>query len=354
MKKSLSLLSLSLLAVTSTASALQIYQQDGTSVQINGQFRPMLAYTEGQRTDLRDRGSRVEFIFTQDIDQAWKLIGKTRIIFNGKDASGNNYSGFGDPRTAQLYLGVEHKSVGRLYLGRLPTNGDAIMLGDWQLGGSGRNPLTAEANKGVHFRSVELDGFQFGADYLFGSAEKGVNNSPKHLKNGYGLALFYANKLNDDWRLRFRAGYTHDNYDSYQFSAPDSTGISRSWIENGVNRSAWRVAGELKYRDLEIAYNYGELKDLQRATYLNHHAVKEKRHFLAARYFITPKFAGYSQFRYEKRGENVNHGYTLGLDYRPIKNLITFIEFGRDRNISNVNQHNKYVNQYYTGFRFLF
>ncbi|SUB26086.1 porin [Avibacterium gallinarum] len=354
MKKSLSLLALSLLAATSTASAVEIYKKDGTSVQINGQFRPMLAHTEGERSDLRDRGSRVEFIFAQEMAENLRLIGKARMIFNGKDASGSNHSGFGDPRTAQLYLGVEHKSVGRLYLGRLPANGDAIMLGDWQLGGSGRNPLTASAEKGAHFRTVEFAGFQFGADYLFGSSEKGVDNSPKHLKNGYGLALYYTNKLNDDWRVRLRAGYTRDNYDSHQFSAPDSTGANKSWIEKDVNRSAWRVSGEVKYRNLEVAYNYGELKDLQRANYLDTNAVKEKRHFLAAKYFITPKFAGYSQFRYEKRGENVNHGYTLGLDYRPIKNLITFIEFGRDRNISNVNVHNKYVNQYYTGFRFLF
>lgn len=352
MKKSLSLLTLSLLAA-GMAHGVEIYKQDGTSVRIDGQFRPMIANTEGQRTDLRDRGSRIDFLFGQQMDNGWKLVGKARIIFNGNDASGKNHSGFGDPRTGQLYLGIEQKSVGRLYFGRQATNGDAIMFGDWQLGGGGRQVLTASAEKGVHFRTIEFAGFQFGADYLFGSAVKDLN-SAKSLKNGYGLSLFYTNKLNDDWRLRFRAGYTRDNYDSYQFTAPDSLGVNKSWIANDVKRDAWRVAAEVKYRDLELAYNYGELKDLQFANYLDTNRVKEKRHFLAAKYFFTSQFAGYSQFRYEKRGENVNHGYTLGLDYRPIKNLITFVEFARDRNIANVNVRNKYVNQYYTGFRFLF
>ncbi|MGY6090999.1 hypothetical protein [Avibacterium paragallinarum] len=110
----------------------------------------------------------------------------------------------------------------------------------------------------------------------------------------------------------------------------------------------------MKYRDFEFAYNYGELKDLQYASYLDSKQVKEKRHFLAAKYFVTADFAGYSQFRYEKRGEQINQGYTLGVDYRPVKNFITFIEFARDRNIGDINVHNKYVNQYYTGFRLLF
>ncbi|PVX33418.1 putative porin [Pasteurella langaaensis DSM 22999] len=351
MKKSLSLLTLSLLA-SATAHGVEIYKKDGLAFQINGQYRPMIVHSEGQRTDLRDRGSRIEFILKQDMG-GWTLVGKNRIIFNGKDANGSNNSGFGEPRTAQLYLGLEQKSIGRLYFGRLPTNGDAIMLGDYQLGGNGRNPLTASTSKGIHYRSAAYAGFEVGADYLFGSAVKDLN-STSSLKNGYGLALYYTNKFNDDWRFRFRAGYTRDAYDSHQFKAPDNNGVNRSWIANDVNRDAWRVSTEVKYRDFEVAYNYGELKDLQFANYLDTDRVKEKRHFLAARYFFTPKFAAYSQFRYEKRGENVNRGYTAGLDYRPIKNFITFIEFARDRNIANVNVHNDYANSYYTGFRFLF
>lgn len=96
------------------------------------------------------------------------------------------------------------------------------------------------------------------------------------MQNGYGLALFYTNKLNDDWRIRFRAGYTRDNYDSYEFSAPDSTGINKKWIGQNIHRDAWRVAAEMKYRDFEFAYNYGELKDLQYASYLDNKQVKEK------------------------------------------------------------------------------
>ncbi|MEE3622053.1 porin, partial [Avibacterium paragallinarum] len=354
MKKTFSFLTLSLLSITATTvNAVEIYKKEGTSVQINGQFRPMLANTEGQRTDLRDRGSRIDFVFGQKLGEDWKLIGQTRIIFNGQDSSGSNHSGFGDPRVGQLFLGVEQKSIGRLYFGRFATNGDAVMFGNWQLGGGGRNPLRAAMEKGIHFRTIEFAGFQFGADYLLGSATKKMN-SKKNLQNGYGLALFYTNKLNDDWRIRFRAGYTRDNYDSYEFSAPDSTGVNKKWIGQNIHRDAWRVTAEVKYRDFEFAYNYGELKDLQYASYLDSKQVKEKRHFLAAKYFVTSNFAGYSQFRYEKRGEQINQGYTLGVDYRPVKNFITFIEFARDRNIGDINVHNKYVNQYYTGFRLLF
>ncbi|WP_410683631.1 hypothetical protein ACIRXL_00505 [Avibacterium paragallinarum] len=76
MKKTFSFLTLSLLSITATtASAVEIYKKEGTSVQINGQFRPMLANTEGQRTDLRDRGSRIDFVFGQKLGEDWKLIG---------------------------------------------------------------------------------------------------------------------------------------------------------------------------------------------------------------------------------------------------------------------------------------
>lgn len=159
MKKTFSFLTLSLLSITATtASAVEIYKKEGTSVQINGQFRPMLANTEGQRTDLRDRGSRIDFVFGQKLGEDWKLIGQTRIIFNGQDSSGSNHSGFGDPRVGQLFLGVEQKSIGRLYFGRFATNGDAVMFGNWQLGGGGRNPLRAAMEKGIHFRTIEFAG----------------------------------------------------------------------------------------------------------------------------------------------------------------------------------------------------
>lgn len=78
MKKTFSFLTLSLLSITATtASAVEIYKKDGSSVQINGQFRPMLAHTEGERSDLRDRGSRVDFIFAQEMTEDLRLIGKS-------------------------------------------------------------------------------------------------------------------------------------------------------------------------------------------------------------------------------------------------------------------------------------
>lgn len=348
MKRSYSLLALSLLATT-TAHGVEIYKQEGTSFRLDGQFRPMFEKTTGKATEFRDRGSRLDFLASQQLTETIKAIGKLRIAFNG----GKPHAGIGDPRAAQLYAGFEHKGIGRLYFGRLATNGDAIMLGDWQLGGGGRNPLTASASSGVHFRSVEFSGIQLGADYIFGDAQSKIEQN-RNLKHGYGVSLFFNHKFDDSLRLRMRAGFTRDNYDRYQFSAPDNTGTNATWVVNKANRDAWRVAAELKFNDVEVAYNYGELKDLQRAFFRSDKNVKEKRHFLAAKYFFTPKFASYAQYRHETRAANTNHGYTLGVDYRPTKNLITFVEFGRDRNIGNIHKRDGYVNKYYTGFRLLF
>lgn len=348
MKKAYSLLALSLFAAT-TAHAVDIYKQEGTVVRMEGQFRPMFEKTSEKATELRDRGTRLDFFASQQLTETIKALGKLRIAFNGANA----HAGIGDPQAAQLYAGFEHKDVGRLYFGRLATNGDAIMLGDWQLGGGGRNPLTASASSGVHFRSVEFSGVQLGADYIFGDGQSKIKEH-KNLKHGYGISLFFHHQFDESLRLRMRAGYTQDRYDRYQFSAPDNTGSNATWIVNKANRDAWRVAAELKFKEVEVAYNYGELKDLQRAYFRSDKSVKEKRHFLAARYFFTPKFASYAQYRHETRAANTNHGYTLGVDYRPIKNLITFLEFGRDRNIGNLHKRSEYVNKYYAGFRLLF
>lgn len=335
------------------AQSATIYDKDGTRVQIGGQFRPMLLIKDGERTDLRDRGSRLELIISQDIGYGFKAIGKTRITFYGRDSNGSNYSGFGNPTTGQLYAGFEHNQIGRLYFGNLPTNGDAIMLGDWQLNCCGSNPLTAEAKKAVHFRSSPFYNFRVGADYIFGETQKD-NNITKNLKNGYGLALYYDQRIDNTWLIRFRAGYTQDNYDSHNFTALNTTTNSNQiWTAYDVKREAFRVAGEIGYKAFSFAYNYGEIKHLNRLYYLDTKAVKEKRHFFALKYNLTEQVALYSQYRREEKIFK-NNGYTVGVDYRPIRNLITFVEFARDRNINGLYSQNKYVNQYSTGFRLLF
>ncbi|WP_132691778.1 porin [Volucribacter psittacicida] len=314
----------------------------------------MLQFKEGDRGDLRDRGSRVELMITEQLGHGFSAFAKTRIMFNGKDASGSNHSGFGQPTTGQLFAGFQHKNYGRLFFGRQPTNGDAIMLGDYQWGGSGMNVLTAEGHKAIHYRSGTYAGFQFGADYLFGQSIKAEHQKgdTKNLKNGYGVALFYDNKFNDDLRFRFRAGYTQDNYDRYNQYNDDGDPLITP-INEWTRRTAWRVSGEVTYQSFSIAYNYGEIRQGKRLYNTDLNTIKEKRHFLATRYRITEQVSSYAQYRHNKK-IYTNHGYTLGVDYRPIHNFISFVEFGRDRNVNPLKPKQKYVNTYYVGFRVLF
>lgn len=354
MKTKVSILTaaITLVLTTPPLQAATIYEQDGTRIQLGGDFRPMLQFKEGDRGDLRDRGSRVELMITEQLGHGFSAFAKTRIMFDARDSSGSNYSGFGQPRTGQLFAGFQHRDYGRLFFGRQPTNGDAIMLGDYQWGGSGMNPLTAEGHKAIHYRSGTYAGFQFGADYIFGDAQKNSTDT-RPRKNGYGVALFYDNKFGDDLRLRFRAGYTQDNYDSYNFTSLDTNNTRVNWTTKDVKRDAWRVAGEITYQAFSFAYNYGEIKHLDRYYVNDNKAVKEKRHFVALRYRITEQVSTYSQYRHNKK-IYTNHGYTLGVDYRPIRNFISFVEFGRDRNVNPLYAKQKYVNTYYVGFRVLF
>ncbi|MBE2897475.1 porin [Pasteurellaceae bacterium 20609_3] len=327
MKKTLVALAVAAMAATS-ANAAVVYNQDGTKVQVNGQFRMQLQRIGNSRTDLYDRGNRLEVMANQDLGNGFSAVGKYRLTFNGKDDKDSTGSTFGNPTTDQLYAGFEQKDIGRLYFGRLPTNGDAIMLGDYQLSSSGgSNPLTSSAKKGIHFKSADFSGFRVGADYIFGTPDK--NAEGRVLKNGYGVAAYYDGKLAEATKLRVRAGLTHDRY------------------ENSDYKKAWRAAAELAQGPFALAYNYGEI----RAKELGVTKDKETRHFIAAKYNITDMTSVFAQLKLEKREEK-SKGYVVGVDHWLNKNFGTYIEFARDRNTKKVGSD--YQNKYFTGFRYIF
>ncbi|MBE2893704.1 porin [Spirabiliibacterium falconis] len=327
MKKTLVALAVAAMAATS-ANAAVVYDQDGTKVQVNGQFRMQLQRIGNSRTDLYDRGNRLEVMANQDLGNGFSAVGKYRLTFNGKDDKDTSGSTFGNPTTDQLYAGFEQKDIARLYFGRLPTNGDAIMLGDYQLSSSsGRNTLTDSAKKGVHFRSAAFSGFRVGADYIFGTADK---NAEGHvLKNGYGVAAYYDGQLAEATKLRVRAGLTHDRF------------------ENADYKKAWRAAAELVQGPVALAYNYGEIRAKNNGVVEK----KETRHFLAAKYNITDMTSVFAQLKLEKREEKSN-GYVVGVDHWLNKNFGTYLEFARDRDTKK--EGSAYQNKYFTGFRYIF
>lgn len=313
MKKTLVALAVAAVAATS-ANAAVVYNQDGSKVEVGGSVRLLLEKSTDKRADLKNNGSRLQFKGTQDLGNGLSAIGYAELRFDGKEASKDN-SNFGNISTKRLWAGLKQDGVGTLTFGRQLTNGDNIQLSDFTYLYGGNNNLTGASNKSVKFVSESFNGFSFGLDYLFGDADKKVDN----YKNGYGAALYYSTDLAQDVKFNFVGGYTQDRLETVKTTKRDS----------------WRLAGEFVIDRFTVGYNYGQSRDTDNGVKQE----KETFHLLGARYRYSDVSSIILQWKRESQDIATNT-YVAGVDYKLHKNVVTFLEYGLEKTHGKKNQHN--------------
>ena len=357
MKKTVIALAIAAFAATGAANAATVYNQDGTKVELGGSARIFLGKLgKDQRGDLVNDGSRIKINATHTLDNGLSAFVGYETRFNGTQTNAKGKSiqkqsgsdtSFGGLTTNKLFVGFGFENVGKLSFGRQATTADDV-LGDGLYYRSGdNNILTTSADKSIKFRSADFEGFSFGADYLFGNADKAATATGKIYKNGTGVAAFYNYDFEKNHNIEFAAGYTFDHYLNSNSSAT---------LQKNHN---WLLSSHYRLDAFRFAVAYGQSTEkVAGAT----HDTKGKYIFLESKYDLAdvagiPSTLGLQWERYSEKdyngqdqGKSIKNQYIAMADYKLSKNVVPYVQYTRATEKDNVGQRTS-ENVYGAGLR---
>lgn len=328
MKKTLVALAVAAVAATS-ANAAVVYNQDGTKVEVGGQFRVLLTKNSGERADLKNPGSRVEIKATQELGSGFSALAATQLRFSSRNSDGDANKDFDDIEAYNVYAGFAQDQIGTLTFGKQNTNQDDLGISDYTYDLGDVKMTHNHDKKAAKFRSVEWNGLSVGADYFFGDAEK--DSATEQNGKGWGAALFYTAEVANDTTLTVNGGYTKVK----NFDRTDPT-------NNGdYNESAYVVGAELATGPFALAVDWSEKVSTNDTNALDFgtdevgiDAHKIRALEVGAKYNYLENAKVYGEYQYWKATPNSGddkvtmNGFILGTDYWFTKQVVTYLEAG--------------------------
>ncbi|KGQ43347.1 membrane protein [Gallibacterium anatis] len=328
MKKTLVALAVAAVAATS-ANAAVVYNQDGTKVEVGGQFRVKLTKDSNERIDLKNPGSRIDIKASQDLGNGFSALAATQLRFSARDAAGDEKQDFNDIEAYDVYAGFAYDQAGTLTFGKQASNQDDLGISDYTYDLGDVKQTHNHDDKAAKFRSVEWNGFSFGADYFFGNAKK--DSATEQNGKGWGAALFYTAEVANDTTLTVNGGYTKVK----NFDRTDLT-------NNGdYNESAYVVGAELASGPFALAVDWSEKVSTNDTNALDFgtdevgiDAHKIRALEVGAKYNYLENAKVYGEYQYWKATPNSGddkvtmNGFILGTDYWFTKQVVTYLEAG--------------------------
>ena len=355
MKKTLVALAVAAVAATS-ANAAVVYNQDGTKVEVGGQFRVLLTKNSGERADLKNPGSRVEIKATQELGSGFSALAATQLRFSSRNSDGDANKDFDDIEAYNVYAGFAQDQIGALTFGKQNTNQDDLGISDYTYDLGDVKMTHNHDKKAAKFRSVEWNGLSVGADYFFGDAEK--DSATEQNGKGWGAALFYTAEVANDTTLTVNGGYTKvkkfardhlvlDGKTTVQNTNGNNVVVSTYKTENyDYNESAYVVGAELATGPFALAVDWSEKHSTNGTNALDFgtnevdiDAHKIRALEVGAKYNYLENAKVYGEYQYWKAttegvvGANDNtkvtmNGFILGTDYWFTKQVVTYLEAG--------------------------
>lgn len=345
MKKTL--VALAVAAFAASASAVTVYENEGTKVDFDGQLRLLLekqaSKVKGQsstsgHTDLKNNGSRFGISIKHNINENLYGFGRyeTRLGSNSENAAG-----WGDVTTDEAYVGLGGYGH-EISFGKQAVIGDSIGQAGFDkvygvgTGGikysanntnkKGFDILTASSDSAINYTYTGIEGLTLGANYNVAN-ERDNKGEVKvdSTKSGFGLGAKYTAKIAESQSVTVAAGYTHDDYKSGAVNKKDKDGV---YFGLKYVNAPFTVA---------VDGGHGVVKTDN---------VKEKIDFVrtGARFDVTPKSGVYGNYSYgtykNKAYKATAHQFMLGADYKLHKQVVTFVE---GRLIKNKDSNNKKV-----------
>ncbi|PJG82567.1 porin [Caviibacterium pharyngocola] len=331
MKKTLIALAIAAVAATS-ANATVIYQKDGTKIDLDGRVNLEVQNIKGQRTDLRDEGSRVRVRAFQEIGGGFSAIAATELRFSNADQIGGNM------RAHRLFAGFTHPEIGTLTFGRQLHLGDHIPKANYTYEWGG-NVFFDAHKKSASFMSAKFGGVRLAADYYFGNSKKSDDTSSGTSAwdegQGYGVGFFYDGKW-DDLAVRFGSGFTEVTQSTDGTKANEFK-LKRAGIGFDVKYNIVTVGLDWAHGKAAKGYESGNI-GFQKIANAGGPFNENNRFLVGLKVDVTPQNAVYSQYYFgtaKKADRDLDdikmRGWMLGVDHRFNKNVAVYLEGGKGK-----------------------
>ncbi|EFL81600.1 porin [Actinobacillus pleuropneumoniae] len=324
MKKTL--VALAVTAFAASASAVTVYDAEGTKVQVDGSLRLVLEqassktkYANGQtekkknaHSQLRNAGSRFGVRVNHDLGNDFYALGRLEIRFD----KNNSDDQFGDLYAKRAYVGLGSKQYGEVTFGRQLTIADDYGQTDDYEYGIVPSYIATSGNQVIRYDYKGIEGLQIGANYNF--AEKRNARGEvlvNELKNAYGLGAVYETQLGGN-TFNVEGGIGRSNY---------ATDINHKHYQDGYELALGYAIGDFKLVS-DFGYKYEK-----------NGAARTKAFFVAPgfQYQVIPASRIYGNYLYERAETTVDekdaakakkHGFLLGVDYQLHKQVVAFVE----------------------------
>lgn len=323
MKKTL--VALAVAAFATSASALTVYEADGSKVDFDGSIRLRLdngsTKADGQsrvekHSNLHNDGSRFGVRMKHDIAEDFYALGRVEFRFDD-EATGSDK--FGDLYAKRAYVGLGSKQYGELTFGRQVLIGDDIAQSGFDNAyGTWDTTLATASNSAVRYDYKGIEGLQVGLDYRFAEKRNATTNDVEtgELKSGYGAGVTYNFKVAENQAVTVAAGYSRDNY---------ATGTSTK-----SHKDAYAAGAKYTVDALTLAADYA-------GSFKKTGSEKERGNAfrVGAKYAVTPAIAVYGNYGHgvvkTKNGsattqKDVYDKFMLGTEYKVHKNVFTYLE----------------------------
>ncbi|WGE91999.1 porin [Actinobacillus genomosp. 1] len=332
MKKTL--VALAVTAFAASASAVTVYDAEGTKVQVDGRLDIILDQAKkevktgnvkvGNRahTYLRDTGgSRFGVRVNHELNDGFYALGRLEMRFKEteKDSDGQvvRGNGFGDVYVKRAYVGLGKKELGELTFGRQLTLADDYGQTDDYEYGIVPSYIATDGTGVVRYDYKGIEGLQIGANYNFAEKRNAAGEVlVDELKNAYGVGAVYETALANGHVFNIEGGYGRSTY---------VTGENYNHHQDGYELALGYTIGDFK---LVGDFGYGYEKEGSERT---------KAFYVAPgfQYQVIPASRIYGNYLYERAettedkedtAKAKKHGFLLGVDYKLHKHVVAYVE----------------------------
>lgn len=333
MKKTL--VALAVTAFAASASAVTVYENEGTKVDFDGSVRVLLAKesqkvgdaksTDGH-SNLKNSGSRFSLHAKHNIaEDFYALLHYETRFKNGA----SNTAGWGNISTDKAYVGLGGQ-------GHLVTFGKQVVIGD-EIGQAGYDKsydvgsanvkngfdiLTTSSDSAVNYKFTGVKGLTLGANYNFANnrTDSEVNAVNSHsavkgenAKSGFGVGAVYGFDVAEGQSLTFALGYSHDDFTTASKTKAD---------KDGVYAGAKYSAGMF---DVALDLGRGVQKIGQAKSKMNYLRAGGRVNLSDAGVYTNYSYGTVKQ-QFNDNYKNTAHQFMLGADYKLHKHVVTYVE----------------------------
>ncbi|MDH2925506.1 putative porin [Nicoletella semolina] len=328
MKKTL--VALAVTAFAASASAVTLYEKDGTEVKFDGSVRLLLSKsseTEGRKTTdkhstLKNDGSRVGVSVNQKLDNGLYALARAELRLNN---AANDAHGFGGVKAHRAYVGLGKKELGQVTFGNQVTAADGVGQASFANAfGVDSSALTTSGASVLRYEYKGVEGLKLGASYSFAADRTKNEVTVGKVQNGYALGGSYEF---DGFTVA--AGYSRDNFKTGQFKEKED-GVEKAYVTGKkYYKEGFQVGLAKEIDKLTLAFNTGT----QVVVGKNGNS-KETLVFLtpSVKLAVTDKVSVYADYDYSRKTEKGSldktktHGVAVGSSYKLHKNVFTFVE----------------------------